>query len=147
MPKDIPLTFVYPPTLETELRDYPYVVIRFRCHYCHRRADVRSVACAAKYGHRITMGRLLFLFRKGCRWSDETVRKPQKYGMRCTGYCEDLYRSLNPNLPPMDWHCLPVADRPDMLRSEPEQATSLPGEGGPENVQPLWPHQRATGDS
>ncbi|GHE51105.1 hypothetical protein GCM10019059_07900 [Camelimonas fluminis] len=106
------LTFAAPPTIETELRDYPYVSIRFRCYFCGRRADVRSVACAAKYGHRVTMGRLLLLFRKGCRWSDERIRKPQKYGMRCAGYCYDLYREQPADIPPFRDQAKPFTSEP-----------------------------------
>ena len=146
MDKKPPPTFVGQPTLETELREYPYVLIRFRCDYCRRRADVRSVACAAKYGHRVTMGYLLARFRRGCKWSDEQIRKPQKYGMKCTGYCYDLYRSLAPDLPPTDWRRLPVAVRPDMLKPEPREATPLRGDGGPDDVQSLHPDQGAAGD-
>lgn len=67
---DAPLKFADPPGSETELRYYPWVVIRFRCIYCARQADARTAACAARYGHKMPVGYLVQQFRKGCQWSD-----------------------------------------------------------------------------
>lgn len=90
-----------PPTDSTMLRDYPWVVVRMRCHFCRRGGDVRLAVYAAKYGPYITLGRLVVEFIKGCKWSPwDPTWKPQKYGMKCGGFCPDLRRPDPPDLPP-----------------------------------------------
>lgn len=47
------------------------------------------------------MGRLIVEFIKECAWAPwNPERKPQKYGMKCGGYCPDLRRPDPPDLPP-----------------------------------------------
>jgi hypothetical protein len=89
------------PTESTNLRDYPWVVVRLRCHFCRRGGDYRLADIAAKHGPYITMGRIVFAFVGGCRWAPwNPERKPQKYGMKCGGFCPDLLRPEPPDLPP-----------------------------------------------
>lgn len=109
------------PGLDTALGDWPWVVIRFRCHVCARQADARLAACAARYGHKVTVHVLLRRFIAGCPWNPHTeLRKPQKYGMRCGGYCPDLGRTSPPDLPPaMTGLNLIAGGRADMLPAEP----------------------------
>ena len=45
---------------------YPWVVIRFRCHYCERAPDARLAPCVAKFGLRATLGELIDRFVAGC---------------------------------------------------------------------------------
>jgi hypothetical protein len=83
------------------LRDYPWVVVRMRCHFCRRGGDVRLAVYAAKYGAYATLGHLVIEFIKGCEWAPwNPARRPQKYGMKCGGYCMDLRRPEPPDLPP-----------------------------------------------
>jgi hypothetical protein len=90
-----------PPDEDTDLLHYPWVVIRFRCHYCERHRDVRLAACVAKFGSRKTLGELLDIFVAGCPWDPHSnLRKPQKYGPKCGAYCPDIGRSGPPDLPP-----------------------------------------------
>ncbi len=90
-----------PPDEDTDLLHYPWVVIRFRCHYCERAADSRLAACVARFGTRATLGQLIDRFVAGCAWDPHSVlRKPQKYGHRCGAYCPDLGRAGPPDLPP-----------------------------------------------
>jgi hypothetical protein len=89
------------PFLETALLDYPWVVIRFRCHYCERGGDSRLAACAVRYGAHATLGSLLARFRSGCPWApDNPMWKPRKYGHKCGAYLPDLSRGGPPDLPP-----------------------------------------------
>lgn len=47
------------------------------------------------------MGRLVVEFIKGCAWSPwDPSWRPQKYGMKCGGFCPDLRRPDPPDLPP-----------------------------------------------
>lgn len=89
------------PTGQTPLRDYPYVVIRFRCHVCERGGDARLATLAAKYGSQALIGHLLRLFIGRCPWDPHNpARKPRKYGHRCGGYMPDLLSGRPPDLPP-----------------------------------------------
>lgn len=89
------------PNAHTSLRDYPYVVLRFRCHVCERGGDVRLAVLAAKYGSHALVGSLLRVFIGRCPWDPHNpARKPQKYGHRCGGYCPDLHSGRPPDLPP-----------------------------------------------
>lgn len=89
------------PTEATLLRDYPWVVVRFRCHYCQRAGDARLAVLAARYGPSTMLGELLRIFMGRCAWSSfNPAYKPQKYGMKCGGYMPDLYRVGPPDLPP-----------------------------------------------
>lgn len=83
------------------LRDYPWVVVRMRCHFCRRGGDVRLAIYADKYGAYATLGQMVIEFIKGCEWAPwNPTRRPQKYGMKCGGYCMDLRRPDPPDLPP-----------------------------------------------
>ncbi|HEV7257725.1 MAG TPA: hypothetical protein VGN82_08080 [Bosea sp. (in: a-proteobacteria)] len=111
------------PTVDTSLRDYPYVVIRFRCHVCERGGDARLAVLAAKYGSDALLGRLLRVFIGGCPWDPHNpARKPQKYGHRCGGYCPDLLSPRPPDLPP-SMTGLTVIDggKSEMLPAEPKR--------------------------
>lgn len=109
------------PNENTSLRDYPYVVIRFRCHVCERGGDARLATLSAKYGSQALIGYLLQLFVARCPWDPHNpARKPQKYGMRCGGYMPDLRSGRPPDLPPsMTGLTLIEGGKPDMLPAEP----------------------------
>jgi hypothetical protein len=109
------------PDAETMLREYPYVVVRFRCTVCRRQADVRLAVLAAKFGPNVSLGRLVGMFVDGCWWSPRNLaRKPQKYGMKCGGHCPDLYRPGPPDLPPvMTGLTLIEGGKTDMLPADP----------------------------
>lgn len=111
------------PTEATLLRDYPWVVVRLRCHFCRRGGDARLAVLAAKYGPYITMGRLVIEFIAGCEWAPwNPIRRPQKYGMKCGGYCPDLRRPEPPDLPPgMAGLSLIEGGKADMLPAEPSE--------------------------
>lgn len=109
------------PTEDTPLRDYPWIVVRLRCHFCRRGGDYRLADIVAKHGPRITMGRIVVGFVGGCHWAPwNPTRKPQKYGMKCGGFCPDLRASRPPDLPP-SMTGLTVVDggRGDQLPAEP----------------------------
>lgn len=90
-----------PPNDQTELRDFPWIVMRFRCHYCQRQADVRLASLAWRYGIHATVSQLVSRFRLPCPWRyDNPERKPQKYGMKCGAYCPDVGRTSPPDWPP-----------------------------------------------
>lgn len=90
-----------PPDEGTMLRDFPWVVVRMRCYFCRRGGDVRPAVYAEKYGAYATVGHLVIEFIKGCEWAPwNPTRRPQKYGMKCGGYCPDLSRPDPPDLPP-----------------------------------------------
>ncbi len=109
-----------PPTLETDLQHYPWIVIRFRCDYCRRWGDAGLAACAEKYGARITLAELLGIFISGCVWRPD-LRKPQKYGRKCGAYIADLRRTDPPDLPPAAMGIrLIEGGKDDMLPAEPE---------------------------
>jgi hypothetical protein len=89
------------PNENTSLRDYPYVVIRFRCHVCERGGDARLAVLAAKYGSHALVGYLLRVFVGRCPWDPlNPARRPQKYGMLCGAYMPDLLSGRPPDLPP-----------------------------------------------
>jgi hypothetical protein len=89
-----------PPDLDTDLLNYPWVVIRFRCHYCERGGEARLAACVAKYGTAATLEELRMRFAAGCPWSPSATYKPRKYGMKCGAYLPDIGRNSPPDLPP-----------------------------------------------
>lgn len=109
------------PNESTSLRDYPYVVIRFRCHLCERGGDARLAVLAAKYGSHALVGYLLHLFVGRCPWDPHNpARKPQKYGMRCGAYMPDLLSGRPPDLPPaMTGLTLIEGGKADMLPGGP----------------------------
>ncbi|WP_146170085.1 hypothetical protein [Bosea sp. 124] len=83
------------------MREYPYVVVRFRCHVCERGGDARLAVLERKYGPGALIGGLLRIFVSGCPWDPlSPARKPQKYGMRCGAYLPDLNSGRPPDLPP-----------------------------------------------
>ena len=87
------------PALDTALRHWPWVVIRFRCDHCRRGRDARLAACAEKYGADYTIAQLLAIWRGACPREPGVRRKPQKYGTKCTGYIGDLGSPPPPDLP------------------------------------------------
>lgn len=105
------------------LRDYPWVVVRVRCHFCKRGGDARLAVLAAKHGPYISMGRLIIEIMKACAWAPwNPERRPQKYGMKCGLYCPDLRRPDPPDLPPgMKELTLIEGGKGDMLPAEPSE--------------------------
>lgn len=91
-----------PPNEATMLRDYPWVVLRFRCHFCRRAGDARLAVLAARYGPNEVVGTLLNIFKGRCAWSalNPAAYSPQKYGRKCGGYLPDLTRPGPPDWPP-----------------------------------------------
>jgi hypothetical protein len=109
------------PYPDTTLLHYPWVVIRFRCHYCERGGDSRLAACVVQYGARITLQALLTKFTAGCPWDPaHPLWKPRKYGHQCGAYLPDLHRGGPPDLPPsMAGLSLIEGGKGDMLPAEP----------------------------
>lgn len=90
-----------PPNDDTELRHFPWVVVRFRCHYCRRQSDARLASLAWHYGVHTTLRQLVDTFMSRCPWDPHNLaRKPQKYGMKCGAYCPDIGRTSPPDWPP-----------------------------------------------
>lgn len=90
-----------PPNEDTSLLNFPWVVVRFRCHFCKRSKDARTAGLASDFGEHMTLKLLLSAFIKGCRWDPTNPRwKPQKYGMKCGAYLPDIGRTSPPDLPP-----------------------------------------------
>lgn len=112
-----------PPDDDTDLLHWPWVELRLRCHYCARHADVRLAALAAKFGHRITVRSLVTRWIDQCAWSPRNpTRKPQKYGMKCGGYCPDVLRRGPPDRPPsMAGLVLVEGGKADLLPAEPKR--------------------------
>lgn len=110
-----------PPDEDTPLARWPWVEVRFRCHYCSRHDDVRLATLAAKKGHRITIGSLVRQWSSLCPWHHTNpARKPQKYGHKCGGHCPDLRRFTPPDLPPaMGGLVVLEGGKEDMLPAEP----------------------------
>lgn len=104
------------------LRDFPWVVVRMRCHFCRRGGDARLAVLSAKHGPYITMGRLIVEFMKECAWAPwNPERRPQKYGMKCGGFCMDLRRPDPPDLPPgMSGLTLIQGGKSDILPAQPQ---------------------------
>jgi hypothetical protein len=95
------MTSMEPPNEDTSLLDFPWVVVRFRCHFCTRSKDARLAGLAWLYGEHATLRWLLGQFRKPCAWNPASPdRKPQKYGRKCGAYCMDIGRTSPPDLPP-----------------------------------------------
>lgn len=122
------------PGPETRLIDYPWVVIRFRCHYCERGGDSRTVACAVEFGSRTTLRHLLHVFQRGCPWDPHSeLHRPRKYGHKCGAYLPDLNRTSPPDLPPaMGGLSLIEGGKTDMLPAEPMPAERRRRIGGEE---------------
>lgn len=120
------------PTEATLLRDYPWVVVRFRCHYCRRAGDARLAVLAARYGPSTMIGELLRVFMGRCAWSSFNLAyKPQKYGMKCGGYMPDLNRVGPPDLPPALLGLrLVEGGKDEMLPSEPARRERRKRRGG-----------------
>ncbi|KRE00067.1 hypothetical protein ASE63_08165 [Bosea sp. Root381] len=120
------------PDRDTLLRAYPYVVVRFACMVCRRAANVRLAVLAAAHGPNASLGWLESQFIAGCWWSaSNPARKPQKYGMKCGGYCPDLYRPGPPDLPPsMSGLTLIDGGKEDMLPAEPSRREKRKRVGG-----------------
>lgn len=90
------------PTKGTPLGEYPYVVLRARCHVCERWRDARTAVLAWHYGHWTPVGTLLRIFMSRCPWDPHSAwrSKPQKYSHRCGAYLPDLTSNRPPDLPP-----------------------------------------------
>lgn len=110
-----------PPDENTPLGRWPWVEVRFRCHYCQRWDDVRLASLAAKKGHRISIGTLVRQWASLCPWHHTNpTRKPQKYGMKCGGHCPDLRKLTPPDMPPaMGGLVVLEGGKGDMLPAEP----------------------------
>jgi hypothetical protein len=108
------------PTKLTSLAEYPYVVLRLRCHVCERWRDCRVAILAWEFRPETPVGEMLHLFMRRCPWDPHNpARKPQKYGMRCGAYLPDLNSGRPPDLPP-SMACLTVIEggRDEMLPAE-----------------------------
>jgi len=127
------------PNEHTPLRDYPYVVVRFRCNVCERGGDSRLAVLAWKFGPATQLGRLLRKFVSGCPWDPHNpARKPQKYGHRCGAYMPDLIGNRPPDLPPsMTGLSLIEGGKDDMLPAEPKPIERRRRVGGSDDVQSL----------
>ncbi len=109
------------PNENTSLGEYPYVVLRLRCHVCERWRDCRVAILSWEFHPEERVGEMLRLFRRRCPWDPSNpARKPQKYGMRCGAYLPDLNSGRPPDLPPsMTGLTLIEGGKPDMLPTEP----------------------------
>ncbi|TCR69668.1 hypothetical protein [Bosea sp. BK604] len=91
------------PNLETTLLDWPWVLVRLRCHYCDKSRDARLAFLARKFGDLTTIGEIISIWRTPCAFSPEGEnRKPQKYSVtgKCGAYAIDMEGGPPPNLPP-----------------------------------------------
>lgn len=89
------------PNKHTSLAEYPYVVLRLRCHVCERSRDCRVAILAWELLPETPVGETLKIFMRRCPWDPHgRARKPQKYGMRCGAYLPDLNSGRPPDLPP-----------------------------------------------
>lgn len=122
-----------PPNEATTLRDYPWVVLRFRCHYCRRAGDARLAVLSARYGPNETIGALLRIFMGRCAWSsfNPANYSPQKYGRKCGGYLPDVTRTGPPDWPPaMRGLSLIEGGAAEMMPAEPKPAERRRRVGG-----------------
>ncbi|MBA4220897.1 MAG: hypothetical protein C0458_09245 [Methylobacterium sp.] len=95
------MTPMEPPNEDTSLLDFPWVIVRFRCHFCRRRKDARLAGLASDFGEHTTLKLLLSAFVRRCAWDPTNpARKPQKYGRKCGAYLMDIGRTSPPDLPP-----------------------------------------------
>lgn len=123
-----------PPNEDTALLDFPWVVVRFRCHFCKRSKDARLAGLARDFGEHTTLGLLLSEFVRRCRWDpQDPARKPQKYGMKCGAYMPDIGRVGPPDLPPgmLEWKLI-EGGKGDMLPAEPKAPRRRRRVGGEE---------------
>lgn len=91
----------YPVTLDTTLEHCPWIILNFRCHYCHRAAERRLVHLAINYGPNETIRGLVRRFMAGCPYDPHNPSwKPRKYGHHCGAYCPDARSTRPPDLPP-----------------------------------------------
>ena len=113
--------FDSPPRLDTPLRRFPWVLVRFRCAGCKRAGDARLSSLSDRYGAATPLTALLSIFVSGCPYDPHSrLRKPQKYGSRCHAYLPDLARGGPPDLPPgMSGLTLIQGGRDAMLPAEP----------------------------
>jgi transposase-like protein len=44
------------------LRDYPWIIVRFRCHHCERSRNARLAILAARFGPNTMIEELLRIF-------------------------------------------------------------------------------------
>lgn len=111
------------PTKHTTLAEYPYVVVRFRCHACRRGGERRLAILARNHGPGMPVGELLRMFMSNCPWDPyDLTRRPQKYGHRCGAFLPDLNSGRPPDLPPsMTGLTLIEGGKPDMLPAEPRR--------------------------
>jgi len=113
-----------PPQLHTTLREFPWVLIRFRCHHCERGGDSRLADCVVQFGARAKLSRLLRIFIRNCPHDPHgETRRPQKYGSKCGGYMPDIGRQGPPDHPPaMTGLTLIEGGKRDMLPAHPQRA-------------------------
>lgn len=72
------MTPMDPPNEDTSMIDFPWLVVRFRCHFCTRGKDARLAGLAWLYGENATQKWLLAEFRKPCAWDPvNPERKPK----------------------------------------------------------------------
>lgn len=83
------------------LVEYPYVLVRIACRYCHRDGSYRLARLAAKFGAEIPLDQLLDRIALDCPWRREHgERPPGKYQARCGAHYPDLDSRPPPDLPP-----------------------------------------------
>jgi hypothetical protein len=109
-----------PPNDKTELRNFPWIFVRLRCHFCQRKGDARLAVLSWHYGAGATLAQIVAIFMSRCPWDPHNpARKPQKYGMKCGAYCPDIGRTSPPDLPPsMTGLTLIEGGKDDQLPSE-----------------------------
>ena len=88
------------PGHHTSLEYWPYVLIRFRCDFCHRGRDAKLALCVARFGPDETIGGLFERFRRQC-WRHRTpaTGRQQKYGIKCTAEVLDCAGTRPPDVP------------------------------------------------
>ena len=79
------------------LSQYPFVVLRLRCHACKRDNAYRIVRIAERLGAGVTLDRVVFELTRACPW--QRLRPPRKYEPRCLAYLPDLGKGRPPDLP------------------------------------------------
>lgn len=124
-----------PVTLYTTLEHFPWVLMRFRCHYCARSAELRLVTMALRFGPHAPVGRLLRRFMADCPYDPyNPSHKPRKYGHKCGAYCPDVLSPRPPDLPPsMSGLTLIEGGKADMLPASPSPIEKRRRVGGVES--------------
>ncbi len=64
------------------LMDYPWIIVRFRCHHCERSRDARLAILAARFGPNTMIEELLRIFMGRCPWDPYGgLHKPGSMGI------------------------------------------------------------------